>query len=46
MLEGKILMSRSERNRLALLAQVKSSELTLVTAEEVMALRACLKNQF
>ena len=31
-------MSRSERNRLAVLAQVKSGELTLVTAGEVMAL--------
>jgi hypothetical protein len=38
MLEGNILMSRSERNRLAVLAQVKSGELTLVTAGEVMAL--------
>jgi hypothetical protein len=38
MLEGNILMSRRERNRLAVLAQVKSGELTLVTAGEVMAL--------
>lgn len=38
MLEGNILMSRSERNRLAVLAQVKRGELTLVTAGEVMAL--------
>ena len=38
MLEGNILMSRRERNRLAVLAQVKSRELTLVTAGVVMAL--------
>jgi hypothetical protein len=38
MLEGNILMSRSERNRLVVLTQVKSGELTLVTAGEVMAL--------
>src|ERR1035441_7576067 len=38
MLEGNILMSRRERKRLAVLAQVKSGELTLVTGGEVMAL--------
>src|SRR5664280_383828 len=36
MLEENLLMSRSERNRLAVLAQVKSGELKLVTAGEVM----------
>jgi Homeodomain-like domain len=38
MLEGNILMSGRERNRLAVLAQVKSGELTLVTAGVVMTL--------
>jgi hypothetical protein len=38
MLEGNILMSRSERNRLAVLAQVKGGQLPLVTAWEVMAM--------
>src|ERR1019366_2875901 len=38
MLEGNILMSRRERERLAVLAQVKRGELTLVTAGEVMVL--------
>jgi hypothetical protein len=36
MLEGNILMSRSERKRLTVLAQVKRGELKLVTAGEVM----------
>src|ERR1017187_8568925 len=36
MMEGSLLMSRKERKRLALLAQVKSGELKLVTAGEVM----------
>jgi hypothetical protein len=36
MLEGSLLMSRKERKRLAVLAQVKSGELKLVTAGEVM----------
>ena len=36
MLEGNILMSRRERKRLAVLAQVKRGELKLVTAGEVM----------
>ena len=36
MLEGSLLMSRKERNRLALLAQVKRGELKLVTAGAVM----------
>ena len=36
MLEGNILMSRRERERLAVLAQVKSGELKLVTAGAVM----------
>ena len=36
MMEGSLLMSREERRRLALLAQVKSGELKLVTAGEVM----------
>ncbi len=32
LLEGSLLMSRKERKRLAVLAQVKSGELKLVTA--------------
>jgi hypothetical protein len=36
MLEGSLLMSRKERKRLAVLAQVQSGELKLVTAGEVM----------
>jgi hypothetical protein len=36
MMEGSLLMSRKERKRLALLVQVKSGELKLVTAGEVM----------
>ena len=36
MLEGSLLMSRKERKRLAVLAQVKSGEFMLVTAGEVM----------
>ena len=36
MLEGNILMSRKERKRLVVLAQVKHGELKLVTAGEVM----------
>src|SRR5512137_3043088 len=36
MLEGSLLMSRKERKRLAVLAQVKRGELKLVTAGEVM----------
>ena len=36
MLEGNLLMSRRERKRLAVLAQVKRGELKLVTAGEVM----------
>ena len=36
MTEGSLLMSRKERKRLAVLAQVKSGELKLVTAGEVM----------
>ena len=36
MLEGNILMSRRERKRLAVLAQVMRGELKLVTAGEVM----------
>src|ERR1019366_2930431 len=36
MLEGNILMSRRERKRLVVLAQVKRGELKLVTAGEVM----------
>jgi hypothetical protein len=36
MLEGKLLMSRRERKRLAVLAPVKRGELKLVTAGEVM----------
>ena len=35
MMEGSLVMSRKERKRLALLAQVKSGELKLVTAGEV-----------
>src|ERR1017187_9409461 len=38
MLEGNILMSRRERKRLAVLAQVKRGELTLVTAGGGMVL--------
>ena len=37
MIEGSLLMSRKERKRLAVLAQVKRGELKLVTAGEVMA---------
>src|ERR1035437_2134976 len=37
MMEGSLLMSRKERKRLAVLAQVKSGELKLVTAGAVMA---------
>ena len=36
MLEGSLLMSGKERKRLAVLAQVKSGELKLVTAGTVM----------
>jgi transposase len=38
MMEGNLLMSRKERKRLAVLAQVKRGELKLVTAGAMMAL--------